>query len=54
MPRHVLEEYKEKRARQEFMEYSSGLMEIQCPHCRHYSKVKVGPVMHCPKCARQW
>jgi Zn finger protein HypA/HybF involved in hydrogenase expression len=54
VPRAVLEEYKEKKAREEFNEQLAGYMEIECPHCHHSSKMKIGPIMFCPKCARKF
>lgn len=53
-PRHVMNEWMEKKMKEEEAEMWAGIMVIQCPYCRHYSKVKVKMTNQCPKCLTSW
>lgn len=52
VPRFVLEAWKEKQNREANNELQFGYMEIQCPFCRHYFKVKISPSITCLRCGK--
>ena len=53
VPRAVMEAWKEKQAKQQELELWNGVMSIECPHCHHFVKVKVGPTIKCTACAKE-
>lgn len=52
LPLSVINEIKEKAKKKYDDELKVGVMDIQCPHCQHYIKVKISSRIDCYRCGK--